>query len=127
MLNRFEKQIIFLRPLLPAVIEFRAWMSDHIPQETDAISDCNNMFFQLIKQSQMILNFLAIEGRVTNEHIDYIWAAGQVSSQSGGVYMLTCNNSYEIPGPFPYQDVMVMRPSYLCNGKCSAAKIPSLY
>ena len=28
----------------------------------------------------MILNFLAIEGRITNEHIDSIWAAGQVGS-----------------------------------------------
>ena len=35
-------------------------------------------YFQLIKQSQMILNFLALESRITNEHIDCIWAAGQV-------------------------------------------------
>lgn len=33
---------------------------------------------QLIKQSQVILNFLAIEGRITSDHIDVIWAAGQV-------------------------------------------------
>ena len=35
-------------------------------------------FLQLIKQSQIILNFLAVEARITNEHIDYIWAATQV-------------------------------------------------
>ena len=35
-------------------------------------------FFQLIKQSQMILNLLAMENKITNEHIDCIWAASQV-------------------------------------------------
>ena len=37
-----------------------------------------NLHVELIKQSQVILNFLAIEGRITNDHIDVIWAAGQV-------------------------------------------------
>lgn len=35
-------------------------------------------YLQLIKQSQMILNFLALEGRISNDQIDCIWAAGQV-------------------------------------------------
>ena len=26
----------------------------------------------------MILNFLAVEGKITNEHIDIIWASAQV-------------------------------------------------
>ena len=38
-------------------------------------------FLQIIKQSQMILNFLAVEGKITNEHIDIIWAAAQVLSK----------------------------------------------
>ncbi|WAR19191.1 UBP34-like protein [Mya arenaria] len=36
-----------------------------------------NLHIELIKQSQIILNFLAMEGQITNEHIDCIWAAAQ--------------------------------------------------
>ena len=35
---------------------------------------------QIIKQSQVLLNFLAVECRITNEHVQCMWAAGQVSS-----------------------------------------------
>ena len=34
---------------------------------------------QIVKQSQAILNFLAIECYITNEHIDIMWASAQVS------------------------------------------------
>ncbi|XP_052769790.1 ubiquitin carboxyl-terminal hydrolase 34-like isoform X3 [Mya arenaria] len=37
-----------------------------------------NLHIELIKQSQIILNFLAMEGQITNEHIDCIWAAAQL-------------------------------------------------
>ncbi|KAL3873492.1 hypothetical protein ACJMK2_036602 [Sinanodonta woodiana] len=37
-----------------------------------------NLHVELIKQSQIILNFLAVEGRITNEQIDCIWAAAQL-------------------------------------------------
>ncbi|XP_064621669.1 ubiquitin carboxyl-terminal hydrolase 34-like isoform X2 [Lineus longissimus] len=37
-----------------------------------------NLHIEIIKQSQMILNFLAVESRITNEHIDCIWAATQL-------------------------------------------------
>ncbi|PRD34476.1 UNVERIFIED_CONTAM: Ubiquitin carboxyl-terminal hydrolase 34 [Trichonephila clavipes] len=32
----------------------------------------------LIKQSHIILNFLAMEGRITNEHIDAVWSSAQL-------------------------------------------------
>ena len=48
-------------------------------------------FFQLIKQSQMILNLLAMENKITNEHIDCIWAASQVSI----LYIYICTGSRE--------------------------------
>ncbi|KAL4238015.1 Ubiquitin carboxyl-terminal hydrolase 34 [Mactra antiquata] len=37
-----------------------------------------NLHVELIKQSQIILNFLAVEGRITSEHVDCIWAAAQL-------------------------------------------------
>ncbi|VDI08025.1 ubiquitin carboxyl-terminal hydrolase 34 [Mytilus galloprovincialis] len=37
-----------------------------------------NLHVELIKQSQMILNLLAMENKITNEHIDCIWAASQI-------------------------------------------------
>ena len=36
------------------------------------------ILLQLIKQSQLILNLLAVESKITNDHIDCIWAASQV-------------------------------------------------
>lgn len=33
---------------------------------------------QIIKQCQVILNFLAAEGRLSTQHVDCIWAAAQV-------------------------------------------------
>nr|XP_042908715.1 ubiquitin carboxyl-terminal hydrolase 34 [Parasteatoda tepidariorum] len=37
-----------------------------------------NLHVELLKQSHIILNFLAMEGRITNEHIDTIWCAAQL-------------------------------------------------
>ncbi|CAL1294964.1 unnamed protein product [Larinioides sclopetarius] len=37
-----------------------------------------NLHVELIKQSHIILNFLAMEGRITNEHIDAVWSAAQL-------------------------------------------------
>ncbi|ESO90146.1 hypothetical protein LOTGIDRAFT_164457, partial [Lottia gigantea] len=45
-----------------------------------------NLHVEIIKQSQMILNFLAMEGRITNEHIDSIWAASQLKHCGKQVY-----------------------------------------
>ncbi|XP_064599572.1 ubiquitin carboxyl-terminal hydrolase 34-like [Liolophura sinensis] len=45
-----------------------------------------NLHVELIKQSQVILNFLAMEWRITNEHIDCIWAASQLKHCGKQVY-----------------------------------------
>ncbi|KAK7104124.1 hypothetical protein V1264_018890 [Littorina saxatilis] len=45
-----------------------------------------NLHVELVKQSQMILNFLAIDNRLTNDHIDCIWAASQLKHCSKQVY-----------------------------------------
>nr|XP_060479486.1 ubiquitin carboxyl-terminal hydrolase 34 [Panthera onca] len=37
-----------------------------------------NLHIEIIKQCQVILNFLAAEGRLSTQHIDCIWAAAQV-------------------------------------------------
>ncbi|KAI4467227.1 ubiquitin carboxyl-terminal hydrolase [Holotrichia oblita] len=37
-----------------------------------------NLHVEVIKQSHIILNFLAMEGRITCEHMDIIWAAAQL-------------------------------------------------
>ncbi|XP_066257421.1 ubiquitin carboxyl-terminal hydrolase puf [Euwallacea similis] len=37
-----------------------------------------NLHVEVIKQSHIILNFLAMEGRITCEHMDVIWAAAQL-------------------------------------------------
>lgn len=45
-----------------------------------------NLHVEVIKQSHPILTFLAMEGRVTNEHIDIIWQAAQLKHCSKQVY-----------------------------------------
>ncbi|PVD26285.1 hypothetical protein C0Q70_13955 [Pomacea canaliculata] len=45
-----------------------------------------NLHVEIIKQSQVILAFLAMEGRITNEHIDCIWAASQLKHCGKQVY-----------------------------------------
>ncbi|CAH1793285.1 unnamed protein product [Owenia fusiformis] len=45
-----------------------------------------NLHVELIKQAQPILNFLAIEQKITNEHIDCLWAAGQLKHCSKQVH-----------------------------------------
>ena len=45
-----------------------------------------NLHVEIIKQSQIILNILAVEGKITNEHIDCIWAASQLKHCSKQVY-----------------------------------------
>lgn len=47
---------------------------------------CQVFLFQIIKQCQVILNFLAAEGRLSTQHIDCIWAAAQVTL-TGHVYL----------------------------------------
>lgn len=37
-----------------------------------------NLHVEIIKQSQVILNYLAFEGRLTNSHIEVIWSAAQL-------------------------------------------------
>ncbi|XP_060805071.1 ubiquitin carboxyl-terminal hydrolase puf isoform X2 [Amyelois transitella] len=47
-----------------------------------------NLHVEVIKQSHMILKFLAVEGRVTIEHIELIWAAAQLKHCGRQVYDL---------------------------------------
>ena len=43
---------------------------------------------QVIKQSHIILNFLAMEGKITNSHLDSIWQAAQLKHCSKQVHDL---------------------------------------
>eukprot|EP00105_Crassostrea_gigas_P037927 XP_019922075.1 PREDICTED: ubiquitin carboxyl-terminal hydrolase 34 isoform X3 [Crassostrea gigas] len=45
-----------------------------------------NLHIEIIKQSQLILNLLAVEGKITNDHIDCIWASSQLKHCSKQVY-----------------------------------------
>ncbi|CAH0594132.1 unnamed protein product [Chrysodeixis includens] len=47
-----------------------------------------NLHVEVIKQSHMILKFLAVEGRVTPEHVDLVWAAAQLKHCGRQVYDL---------------------------------------
>ncbi|XP_041969100.1 ubiquitin carboxyl-terminal hydrolase puf [Aricia agestis] len=47
-----------------------------------------NLHVEVIKQSHMILKFLAVEGRVTPEHIELVWAAAQLKHCGRQVYDL---------------------------------------
>ncbi|XP_034239169.1 ubiquitin carboxyl-terminal hydrolase puf isoform X4 [Thrips palmi] len=47
-----------------------------------------NLHVEVIKQSHMILTFLAMECRITNEHIDIIWQAAQLKHCSRQVHDL---------------------------------------
>lgn len=46
------------------------------------------LILQVIKQSHIILNFLAMECKITNEHIDTIWQAAQLKHCSKQVHDL---------------------------------------
>lgn len=48
------------------------------PSIADLQCVCVCSFIQIIKQCQVILNFLAAEGRLSTQHVDCIWAAAQV-------------------------------------------------
>ncbi|XP_028171395.1 ubiquitin carboxyl-terminal hydrolase puf [Ostrinia furnacalis] len=47
-----------------------------------------NLHVEVIKQSHMILKFLAVEGRVTTEHVELVWAAAQLKHCGRQVYDL---------------------------------------
>uniref|UniRef100_A0A8D8VCU2 Ubiquitin carboxyl-terminal hydrolase 34 n=1 Tax=Cacopsylla melanoneura TaxID=428564 RepID=A0A8D8VCU2_9HEMI len=47
-----------------------------------------NLHVEVIKQSHVILNFLAMECKLTNEHIDIMWGAAQLKHVSKQVYDL---------------------------------------
>ncbi|KAM3962482.1 LOW QUALITY PROTEIN: ubiquitinyl hydrolase 1 puf [Aphomia sociella] len=47
-----------------------------------------NLHVEVIKQSHMILKFLAVEGRVTSEHVELVWAAAQLKHCGRQVYDL---------------------------------------
>ncbi|XP_048585971.1 ubiquitin carboxyl-terminal hydrolase 34 isoform X2 [Nematostella vectensis] len=47
-----------------------------------------NLHVELLKQSQIILNYLAQEGCVSNQHLDCIWAAAQLKHASRYVHDL---------------------------------------
>ena len=43
---------------------------------------------EVIKQSHVLLNFLAVEGKITNEHVNVIWQASQLKHCSKQVHDL---------------------------------------
>ena len=45
---------------------------------------CDEYVCQIIKQSQIVLSFLAAECCITTQHIDVIWAAAQVLLTTDG-------------------------------------------
>ncbi|KAH9498841.1 Ubiquitin carboxyl-terminal hydrolase 34 [Bulinus truncatus] len=45
-----------------------------------------NLHIEIIKQSQIILNFLGAEGKINNQHLDCIWAAAQLKHCGKQVY-----------------------------------------
>ncbi|XP_047514444.1 ubiquitin carboxyl-terminal hydrolase puf isoform X2 [Pieris napi] len=47
-----------------------------------------NLHVEVIKQSHMILKFLAVEGRITSEHVELVWAATQLKHCGRQVYDL---------------------------------------
>ncbi|KAH0521479.1 Ubiquitin carboxyl-terminal hydrolase 34, partial [Microtus ochrogaster] len=47
-----------------------------------------NLHIEIIKQCQVILNFLAAEGRLSTQHIDCIWAAAQLKHCSRYIHDL---------------------------------------
>ncbi|KAG1678108.1 Ubiquitin carboxyl-terminal hydrolase 34 [Nymphon striatum] len=47
-----------------------------------------NLHVEIIKQSHIVLNFLAMESKITNEHIDCIWCAAQLKHCSRQVHEL---------------------------------------
>ncbi|KAI5706705.1 hypothetical protein M8J75_010579 [Diaphorina citri] len=47
-----------------------------------------NLHVEVIKQSHVILNFLAMECKITNEHMDIMWGAAQLKHVSKQVYDL---------------------------------------
>ena len=47
-----------------------------------------NLHVEVIKQSHVLLNFLAVEGKITNEHINVIWQASQLKHCSKQVHDL---------------------------------------
>ena len=47
-----------------------------------------NLHVEVIKQCHILLNFLAVEGKVTNEHISVIWQAAQLKHCSKQVHDL---------------------------------------
>ena len=48
-----------------------------------------NLHVEVIKQSHILLNFLAVEGKITNEHINVIWQAAQLKHCSKQVWLST--------------------------------------
>uniref|UniRef100_A0A4W5MSR6 UBP34/UBP24/USP9X/USP9Y-like ARM repeat region domain-containing protein n=1 Tax=Hucho hucho TaxID=62062 RepID=A0A4W5MSR6_9TELE len=47
-----------------------------------------NLHIEIIKQCQVILNFLAAEGRLSTQHVDCIWAAAQLKHCSRYIHDL---------------------------------------
>ena len=45
-----------------------------------------NLHVEIIKQSQIVLNFLAVENHITEEHISLIWQASQLKHCSKPIY-----------------------------------------
>ncbi|CAB4065742.1 USP34 [Lepeophtheirus salmonis] len=47
-----------------------------------------NLHVEIIKQSHILLNFLAVEGKITNQHIGVVWQAAQLKHCSKQVHDL---------------------------------------
>ncbi|BFZ12255.1 hypothetical protein BsWGS_15296 [Bradybaena similaris] len=63
--------------------EMAKWLTEH--KIIDLIFG-PNLHIEIIKQSQIILNFLGAEGKITNANLDVIWGAAQLKHCGKQVY-----------------------------------------
>lgn len=49
-----------------------------------------NLHVEVIKQCHVLLNFLAVEGKITNDHVNVIWQAAQLKHCSKQVILKFC-------------------------------------
>ncbi|EDO36754.1 predicted protein, partial [Nematostella vectensis] len=73
-----------------------------------------NLHVELLKQSQIILNYLAQEGCVSNQHLDCIWAAAQLKHASCYVHdpLMILTKHLDMPSILYLLDqVSAMQPS----------------
>jgi ubiquitin carboxyl-terminal hydrolase 34 len=70
------------------MIIFRAQISRLQPTQIVEHIFGPNLHVEVIKQSHILLNFLAVEGKITNDHINVFWQAAQLKHCSKQVHDL---------------------------------------